>query len=118
MTARVAPHRGPAQARLATHVAPPPSDSAILPPLHLLDENVQRLIRYKARRMVGKAGLTSSDVDDIAQDICLDLLSRWPTYRPERAQSSTFIARLVEHKLATILRHRRSQNGTPTVVPH
>ena len=38
----------------------------------------------------------------------LDLLRRLPKFNPERAQRKTFIARVVNHKVATIIEARKA----------
>jgi hypothetical protein len=43
-----------------------------------ITESLKRLIRSKARQMVGKAGLTDADRPDVEQELWLDLLRRWP----------------------------------------
>ena len=67
-----------------------------------------RLIRYRARQLVGHAGFTESDRQDLEQELTLDLLRRLSKYDPRRAQRTTFIARIVEHKVASILRARKA----------
>jgi RNA polymerase sigma factor (sigma-70 family) len=77
-----------------------------------LDPNepyLQQLVRHKAWKLVGKAGLNKSDIDDLVQDIWLDLAQRLPGYDPSRSQLRTFVTRLVEHKLSNILRDRRAR---------
>ena len=86
-----------------------PSHSAQLE----ITAGLKRLIRSKARQVVGKAGLTNSDRADIEQELWLDLLKRWPKFRPQRARSSTFIARVVDHKVAMILRARMTAKRAP-----
>lgn len=66
------------------------------------------LVRYKARQLVGHYGFTRDDREDLEQELALDLLRRLPKYRPERASRNTFIARVVDHKVATIIEHQRT----------
>ena len=66
------------------------------------------LIRYKARQLVGQAGFTASDRDDLEQELILDLLGRLPKYDPRRARRNTFIARVVEHRIATLIEARKA----------
>jgi RNA polymerase sigma-70 factor, ECF subfamily len=63
----------------------------------------------KARKMVGKAGLNQSDLDDLVQDIWVDLVQRVPGFDPRRSQHRTFCSRLVDHKASNILRDRRAK---------
>ena len=66
------------------------------------------LIKYKARQLIGQAGFTASDRDDLEQELVLDLLRRLPKYNPRRAQLNTFIARVVEHKIASLIEARKA----------
>jgi len=74
-----------------------------------LGEDARKLIRCKARRLVGCYGFTVSDVQDIEQDLALDLLRRLPKYDPSRARISTYISRLVEHCIATLIEKRNAE---------
>ena len=67
-----------------------------------------RLIRYKARRLIGQAGFTPSDREDLEQEMVLDLLRRLPKYNPERAKLNTFIARVVEHRIASLIEAQKA----------
>ena len=73
-----------------------------------IDPYAARLIRFKARQLVGKAGFTASDREDIEQELTLDLLRRLPKYNPKRAQLNTFIARVVEHRLASLIEAQKA----------
>ena len=73
-----------------------------------IDPYAAGLIRYKARKLVGKAGFTASDREDIEQELTLDLLRRLPKYNPKRAQLNTFIARVVEHRLASLIEAQKA----------
>lgn len=73
-----------------------------------IDKYASRLIKYKARTLVGKYGFTESDLEDLEQELTLDFLQRFPKYNSERAHLNTFIARVVEHKIATIIEARKA----------
>ena len=73
-----------------------------------IDPYAVQLIKYKARQLVGQAGFTVSDRDDLEQELVLDLLRRLPKFDPERAQLNTFIARVVEHRIATLIEARKA----------
>jgi len=73
-----------------------------------IDEYAVRIIKFKARQLVGLVGLTESDREDLEQEMILDLLQRLPKYNPDRAQRNTFIARVVEHKIASIIEARKA----------
>ena len=73
-----------------------------------IDPYAAGLIRFKARRLVRQAGFTASDREDIEQELILDLLRRLPKYNPKRAQLNTFIARVVEHRLASLIEAQKA----------
>ena len=68
-----------------------------------IDEYAVQCIQYKAKQLVGKAGFTEADRDDLEQEMIFDLLRRLPQFDPARAQRNTFIARVVEHCAATLV---------------
>jgi len=76
---------------------------------HDLDEYAKSVIRHKARQLIGKYGFTHDDYEDLRQDMVLDLLRRLPQFDPGRACQNTFISRVVDRKVATIIRHRRQE---------
>ncbi len=82
-----------------------------------IDAYAVEIIRYKARQLVGQAGFTVADRDDLEQELILDLLRRLPKYDPSRAKRNTFIARVVEHKIATLIEkqtaHKRDYRRCP-----
>jgi len=71
-----------------------------------LGEYAARLIRFKAQQLIGKHGFTKSDREDIEQELRADLVGRLRRFDPKRAQRNTFIARVVDHKVATIIEQR------------
>jgi len=68
-----------------------------------------RYIRRKARRLVGKAGITVSDQGDLEQDIVLALYLRLPRFDPERAAWHAFVATVVERQAVKILEARHTR---------
>jgi len=78
-----------------------------------LDPFEEWFIRCKARQLVGKAGFTLSDVEDIEQDIRLDVLRRLPQHDPAQSSRRVFVVLLVRHCVADLLkrRRRRGRNG-------
>lgn len=73
-----------------------------------VDDYAVRIIKRKAKQLVGRVGLTIADREDLEQEMLLDLLHRLPKYDPDRAQRNTFIARVVEHKVANIIEARKA----------
>ena len=79
----------------------------------LADGYAERLASIKARQLVGKAGYTRSDRPDIEQELLLDLIERLPDYDSSRASRHTFIARVIDHKVASLLDYRRAAKRDP-----
>lgn len=82
-----------------------------LPPI---DEFTTRLIRRKARQLVGRAGFTRSDVDDIEQELVLKLLRHRGAFNPAQSHWYAFVTTVIERHVATILRDKRMEKRTST----
>jgi RNA polymerase sigma-70 factor (ECF subfamily) len=90
----------------------PPSNYVTLPEPQatpVLTKFVFKLVKRKARQIVGKTGYTLDDVDDIQQELVLDLLEQLPHYDPDLASYNTFVVRVVDRKVCKMLRHRRME---------
>jgi len=74
-----------------------------------VNEYAANVIRYKARQLVGKAGFTESDRDDLEQEMMLDVIARLPKFDPNKATQKTFVARIIERKISKLIRHRTSE---------
>jgi RNA polymerase sigma-70 factor (ECF subfamily) len=70
-----------------------------------VNEYAAKVIRHKARQLVGTAGYTESERDDLEQEMMLDLLMRLPKYDANKATQKTFVARIIERKISTLIRH-------------
>ena len=73
-----------------------------------IDAYAAMLIRYKARQLVRRADFAEVDQEDLEQEMVMDLLHRLPQYDSTRAQRNTFMARIIEHKVASLLSFRRA----------
>ena len=76
-----------------------------------IDKDAVKLIRHKVRKLVGdyRYGYTEDDRPDLEQDLMIDLLQRMQYFDPSKAKKTTFIARIVDHCIATILEARSAQ---------
>ena len=73
-----------------------------------LSEYTSKFIRHKANQLVGHYGISRSGREDIEQDLIVHLLQRMDRYDPKRASERTFASRVVNHKIVSIIRHRRA----------
>lgn len=75
---------------------------------HGIDAYTVRLITFKAKQLSAHPGFSHADREELEQELLLDLLLRQPKYDPGRAQNSTFVARVVEHRAATLIEERKA----------
>jgi RNA polymerase sigma-70 factor, ECF subfamily len=66
------------------------------------------IIRYKARQLVGSTGFNESDIEDLEQEMMLEVFFRLPKYDSKKAKLSTFISRILEHRISTIIEERNA----------
>ena len=71
-----------------------------------IDHYAAHLIRYKARQLVGKGGWTDDDRPDLEQELMIDLLRRMEHFDPHKSHKHTFMTRIVERRVATLLAAR------------
>jgi RNA polymerase sigma-70 factor (ECF subfamily) len=74
-----------------------------------LDEFAVKLIKRKARRLVGSAGFVDADLADLEQEFVIDLLLRRPRFNPALAKLETFITRVVDHHVATLVQRQKAR---------
>ena len=74
-----------------------------------LTEYTMKLVQCKARQLVGKAGYTPDDLEDIEQDLTRHLLASLPKFDPAKATLNTFADRVVGSRLCDLLRHRSAE---------
>lgn len=60
-------------------------------------------------KLIGKAGFTREDLDDIKQDITLDLLLRLPKHDPAKSSLNTFINDVVDNKIARMIEAQNAE---------
>jgi RNA polymerase sigma-70 factor (ECF subfamily) len=71
-----------------------------------VNEYAARVIRHKAKHLVGTAGFTESDRDDLEQEMMLDVITRLPKFDANKGTPKTFVARIIERKISKLIRHR------------
>lgn len=78
-----------------------------------IDPYAENLARLKAWQLIRRPEFTRSDREDIEQEILLDVLERLPDYDPKRASRRTFISRIIDHKVASLLEFRSAARRDP-----
>jgi len=71
-----------------------------------LPDGVSRLIKFKARQLVGHYGFNQTDRDDIEQDLAADLCLRLDRFDPARGKLKPFVDHLIKKAIATIIEHK------------
>lgn len=73
-----------------------------------MPEYASKLIRHKTKQLIGRFGFTRSDRPDLAQELGAHLVERLPKYDPRRSSQNTFVSRVIERKIASIIRHQKA----------
>ena len=74
-----------------------------------LDGFALDMINIKATRLVGKAGFTLDDIEDIKQEMILSLLERLPKFDPDKSNYKLFVTCVIDRKGRDLVRHRESE---------
>jgi hypothetical protein len=77
-------------------------------PPHALNDVIETAIRIRSRRLVGRAGFTAQDLDDIRQDLRLAVLAGMGKFDPARGTLNTFVTRVIKTAICQMIRHRRA----------
>jgi RNA polymerase sigma-70 factor, ECF subfamily len=81
-----------------------------------LDRFARGIIRNKARQLIGQAGFTPSDREDIEQSLTLHLLQRLDAFDPTRRHRNVFVTTVIERRVANLLRDRKAALRDPSRV--
>jgi len=73
-----------------------------------IEKDAVLLVRSKAKQLVGRYGFTKSDRADIEQELMRDLCQHLPRFNPKRANRKTFINRIVDHAVVTLIRRQQA----------
>ena len=71
-----------------------------------LDPEAFRIIRRKALQLIGRAGVTRDDREDIEGDLTLHVLEQLAKFDPSRGKIGAFVNRVVENKAADLIDSR------------
>jgi DNA-directed RNA polymerase specialized sigma24 family protein len=58
------------------------------------DPAISELIRHKARKLIGSYGFTSSDEEDLRQELTFHVIRNMKSYDPSRSSPRTFADRI------------------------
>jgi RNA polymerase sigma-70 factor (ECF subfamily) len=75
----------------------------------VFDRFAQGIIRRKVRQLVGRAGFTKQDREDLYQELVLRLLQSLELFDPDQSHPNVFITTVIERAVAMILRERRAK---------
>jgi DNA-directed RNA polymerase specialized sigma24 family protein len=79
-----------------------------LVPANPIDPTVAAIVRHKACRLVGRAGLRPQDREDIEQQLVLHILEQLEQFDPARGTWPAFVQRLVERFGKNLIRSLRA----------
>jgi RNA polymerase sigma-70 factor (ECF subfamily) len=69
----------------------------------------KKIIRRRARLLIGLFGFTEHDIPDIQQELFLELYKRQENFDSEKGKGSTFIARVIESKVLDLIKQRQAE---------
>jgi RNA polymerase sigma factor (sigma-70 family) len=81
--------------------------------LHEVIEYATRRSQFMARQLIGWHGFTEGDFEDLWMDLLTDALARLPKFDRSRPGFKTFVRQLIEHRIATLIKHRRAACRNP-----
>ena len=69
-------------------------------------KSAETFIRNEARKLIGNAGLTKSDLDDLCQELWVHVLTGLENFDSEKSSATTFILNIVKRRARTMRRDR------------
>lgn len=76
---------------------------------NVLTDYSEKLIQFKARQLARRSDFRSSDDEDLSQEMRRHLLRRAHLFDAKRGSLNTFVARVIDSWIASLLRERRRQ---------
>lgn len=73
------------------------------------DPFTRGIIRRKVKQLIGRAGFTQQDREDLEQDLFVRVLQSLPKFNPDQAHRNKFITTVVERYVANILRNKQAE---------
>lgn len=71
-----------------------------------LDRYTRGIVRRKVNQLIGRAGFTNQDREDLEHDLLARVLQSLPSFDPQRGHRNKFITAVVERHVANILRNK------------
>jgi len=81
-----------------------------------LDRFTHGIVRRKVKQLIGRAGFTHQDREDLEQELLLRVLQSLPSFDPKQAHRNKFVTAVVERHVATILRNKRAEKRNDQLV--
>ena len=72
------------------------------------DRFTRGIIRRKVRQIVGRAGYTRDDREDLEQELLTRVLKSLPRHNPDLTHRNAFVTTVVERHVANLLRNKRA----------
>jgi DNA-directed RNA polymerase specialized sigma24 family protein len=73
-----------------------------------IDRFTRGIVRRKISQLIGRAGFTQQDHEDLEQEIFARILQSLSLFDPDQAHRNKFITAVVERYVANILRNKRA----------
>lgn len=73
------------------------------------DRFTRGLIRRKVKQLIGRAGFTEQDREDLEQDLFVRVLESLPRFNPDQGHRYSFVTTVVKGCAANILRSRQAK---------
>jgi RNA polymerase sigma-70 factor (ECF subfamily) len=70
--------------------------------------DIHRFIDFKVAQLITQYGFVEADREDLRQELLLDLVRRLPNYDATKSGARTFAFRLVNNRIASIIRERKA----------
>lgn len=74
-----------------------------------VDPVLHSLVRQKARQLVGKAGFTHQDVEDLCQELLAEVYHRFSSFDPAEITLEGFYVLVINHAISNLIRKRSTQ---------
>lgn len=74
-----------------------------------MGKEARSILHCKIGRVIGRHGFTEADREDLTQELLIELVQCLPSYDPVKAKRSTFISRVLDSKVASLIRRQRAQ---------